>query len=59
MRDEPHQTQLASLFQGPQKEDSNMVLAPTWGMVSLQMVELWIFFEKNAYENFWVEVKTS
>ena len=55
----PIKTQMSSLFQGPRKEDSNMVLAPTWGMVSLQMVELWIFFEKNAYENFWVEVKTS
>ena len=59
MRDEPHQTQMASLFQGPRKEDSNLVLAPARGMVSLEMVELWSFSEKNTSENSWVEVKTS
>ena len=59
MRDEPHQTQLASLFQGPWKEYSNLVLALARGMVSLEMVELWSFSEKNAFEIFWVEVKTS
>jgi hypothetical protein len=59
MRDEPHQTHLTSLFRGPQKEASNLGLAPAQVMAGSQMVELRSFSEKNASGNFWVKVKTS